>query len=235
MKKHTLPPAIRAVLDMHSYKDKLAAVRAALKGGVIAVQADQLFASPAPVADRVILRADIRAGHRILEPSAGSGALLRAINPALRASCLLNAVEINETLAGALRISYPSALVCGADFFDAVPESRTYTAGKFPLGLFNRIVMNPPFADRADVKHVRHAVTFLAPRGRLVSVMLHGGDEFRPELSGEDPGTSRRACAVAELRAFVESRGLAMSVEELPAGSFAAQGTNVRTVLITID
>lgn len=231
-----LPPALRAALDMHSYKEKLAAVRATLKGGVIAVQADQLFPSPSRVANRVIEVADIRSGHRILEPSAGSGALIRAINPALRFSCLINAVEINATLAAALQTSFPSVLAFHADFLDAVPEARTNVAGKFPLGLFNRIVMNPPFGNGMDIRHVRHALQFLAEEDRrLTAVLLHSGDAFLPELTGDPAGSSRRARAVADLRAFTRANGFFMSAEELPDGSFASQGTNVRTVLVTIE
>ena len=31
------------------------------------------------------------------------------------------------------------------------------------LGKFDRILMNPPFADGADIKHIEHAIGFLKP------------------------------------------------------------------------
>lgn len=234
----TLPPSIAAALDLHSYKAKLARARAALAGGIVAVSADQLFGTPAPVADRLIARAGIRAGHRILEPSAGTGALLRAINPALRAQCYITAIEIERRLADALRETYsPDSVlrhaVIGADFLDA--RVNPHRLPQYGIGRFNRIVMNPPFKGLADVKHVRHAMTFRdEDDGSITAVMLNDGQAFRPELTGEE-GTGRRAEAVAELRTAVEAEGLTMSAEELPEASFASQGTNVRTVLVTIE
>ncbi|MRR49383.1 MAG: PLxRFG domain-containing protein [Rhodocyclaceae bacterium] len=39
---------------------------------------------------------------------------------------------------------------------------------------YDRILMNPPFGDRRDAEHVRHAYTLLKPGGRLVAIMGEG-------------------------------------------------------------
>ena len=39
---------------------------------------------------------------------------------------------------------------------------------------YDRIIMNPPFSDRRDAEHVRHAYTLLKPGGRLVAIMGEG-------------------------------------------------------------
>src|SRR5690606_30123805 len=41
-------------------------------------------------------------------------------------------------------------------------------------GVYDRIVMNPPFEQGADMTHIRHAYSLLAAGGRLVSVISEG-------------------------------------------------------------
>ena len=79
--------------------------------------------------------------------------------------------------------------------------------------------MNPPFAGKADVHHVMHALGFLRPGGRLVAIMAASAG-FR-----EDKLT-------ASLRATVDERGGTMTA--LPDDSFKESGTGVHTVLVTI-
>ncbi len=83
----------------------------------------------------------------------------------------------------------------------------------FGLGCFDRIVMNPPFADGADIQHITHALRLLRPGGRIVALCANG---------------PRQA---AKLRPVIEEMGGAW--KELPASTFAAAGTSVRTVLLT--
>lgn len=213
----------------------LASVRATLQAGVTAVSVDQLFASPPPVAQRVINALSIRSGERVLEPSAGTGALLRAMGASLSEAHVV-AVEISEPLAEQLRRTYaPRVEVICADFLNCRPNGDDWREGLCIIGLFQKIAMNPPFQGMRDVAHVTHALRFLPPgEGRITAVMVNDGQSFRPELTGE-AGHGRRADKVAELRALVEAEGRSMTVEELPECSFQPQGTGVRTALVTIE
>ena len=74
-----------------------------------------------------------------------------------------------------------------------------------PSPLMDRVVMNPPFARQADIKHVLHALRFLRDGGRLVSVMS-ASVTFRENRLTQD------------FRALVSSRS--GSIEELPEGAF---------------
>lgn len=79
--------------------------------------------------------------------------------------------------------------------------------------------MNPPFDRGRDVDHVTHALKFLKPGGRLVSIMA-AGVEYRTDRKTSD------------FRATVERfKG---SIRDLPFGSFAESGTNVNTVIVTM-
>jgi 16S rRNA G966 N2-methylase RsmD len=41
-------------------------------------------------------------------------------------------------------------------------------------GLFDAIIMNPPFHMRSDIKHILHALTFLKPEGKLAAICMEG-------------------------------------------------------------
>lgn len=167
-------------------------------GGVQVVAAPQLFPTPRDVAERMVELADIQSGHRVLEPSAGTGALVTALDAV--PGCAVVAVEIRHTLADALRLrSSTRTDVRCADFLELGAE----------LGQFDRVVMNPPFENGADIKHIRHALSMLKPGGRLVGICAGG---------------PRQAEAL---------QPIASSWEELPSGTFT--GTAVRSMLFVID
>lgn len=199
------PPRVaRAEPPADPHAEKVKAMRAAVKAGpapVIAVP--QLFPTPPALAARMVQAINVQPWHRVLEPSAGTGHLLRA----LPAGAEVMAVEINHALAEALNPTLPrQARVIGADFLDCAPE-----AGGFTLGKFDRIVMNPPFKDGADITHIAHALQFLADGGRLVAICANGP------------------------RQNAKLRPMATTWEVLPDDTFRDQGTTVRTVMLTID
>lgn len=168
------------------------------------------FDTPEALALEVVERADIRPGMKLLEPSAGLGRLVDAafkVEPAIGEAQL---VEIDRARCAALR-GKGYAPVEG-DFLALAAEPR--------LGArFDRVVMNPPFAKRADIAHVRSALSMLRPDGLLISIMSAGVAFRRDRLA-------------VEFRELVEERG--GSIEALPDGSFKESDTSVRTVLVTI-
>lgn len=198
-----------------------------MEGGVQVVQAPQLFASPPPVANRVIEVARIGAGHRVLEPSAGTGALIRAMGSDVLSGAHLVAVEIAPALAEQLRrYSPPHEVIC-ANFLDCGANGGD---ALYTVGVFDRIVMNPPFSQVQDIQHVEHALGLLATEGRLVAVMFNDGSAF-----ADEEADTRRGRRITALRARVEASGRTMTVEELPDNSFASQDTRVSAVLVTIE
>jgi hypothetical protein len=90
------------------------AMAASLRAGVQVVSAPNLFPTPPEVARHVVELAEIKPGrHRVLEPSAGTGAIVRALfdlpfGTAFNDGTSLAAVELNSSLADALRRSFPS-------------------------------------------------------------------------------------------------------------------------------
>jgi phospholipid N-methyltransferase len=175
--------------------EEFRAMRDQLRTGqaVQVVTADNLFPTPPEIAARMVKLAEIEPTHRVLEPSAGTGALLKKI-PATDVVC----VEINYNLAEALRRVV--ADVHCSDFLSCNGN----------LGKFDRVVMNPPFDHGDDIRHIKHALTFLKPEGILVALCANG--------------PLQRA----------EFQGLAEYWEDLPAGSFKNQGTGVNVAMFKI-
>lgn len=165
------------------------------------------FDTPLDLAYEVTALAGIEPGMNVLEPSAGIGNLVRAI---VAAGGVPHAFEIDDKRRSILEASglmrFP---VASGDFLtlEAAPT-------------FMRVVMNPPFARQADIKHVLHAYNFLFPGGRLVAIMS-SSVMFRENKLTTD------------FRAFVAAHGGTMKA--LPEGSFKSSGTGVNTCVVTME
>lgn len=156
--------AIQEASNPDPEAERFEAMAESLKAGVQVVTAPNLFPTPEDVARQVVELADIEQGHRVLEPSAGTGAMLAAIHARKPkdGGCDCVAVEINSHLA--------KSLECMAN----TVYCRNFLECNGDLGQFDRIVMNPPFERGADVKHINHARKFLKPGGRLVAICANG-------------------------------------------------------------
>lgn len=78
---------------MHSQlRERIRLMRARLDNAapVAEIRAEsQLFVTPAPVCDRLVMLAEISNRDHILEPSAGTGAILRAIRDTAPGPCVM--------------------------------------------------------------------------------------------------------------------------------------------------
>ncbi|EPH5323765.1 class I SAM-dependent methyltransferase [Escherichia coli] len=151
---------------MHSQlRERIRLMRARLDNAapVAEIRAEsQLFVTPAPVCDRLVTLAEISNRDHILEPSAGTGAILRAIrDTAPEAMC--DAVEINSGLVRYLRENFNGVRVQCGDFMEWQP-----------VQYYSRIIMNPPFSHGQDIRHILRAFSLLRPGGVLVAVCLNG-------------------------------------------------------------
>jgi type I restriction-modification system DNA methylase subunit len=164
------------------------------------------FPTPRTVIDKMLEIAAIEPEHRVLEPSCGKGDIVDAIKTR-HADASLHAIEMNRTLSDIL-----SAKGHEVEFGDFLEHH----------GQYDRIVMNPPFEDGADMVHLRHAFEQLRPGGRLVSVVSEG-----PFFRVDNRSVAFRDWLV----------DIAAEVERLPDDAFkgadAFRETGIRTRLIT--
>jgi hypothetical protein len=81
----------------------------------------------------------------------------------------------------------PRSAVC-ADFLTVDPAELCMRFGQGP---YDRVFMNPPFAEHADIRRVTHALDFLKPDGLLVAVMSAGAEFRTAEIAEQFPEASR--------------------------------------------
>jgi hypothetical protein len=163
------------------------------------------YPSPDAVCDAMIKETDIRDGFQILEPSCGDGRILDAVKRHLQGNRYsgarrnVQAVGVEVDAARAAMAKSKGHAVMQANFLDVAPDAR-----------FDLVLMNPPFAGKHYLKHIQHALKFLKPGGRLVSVL--------PLTAWEDTRNP-----------LPKGRW-----EHLPVASFAECGTNVSTGLFIV-
>ena len=135
----------------------------------------------------------------VLEPSAGDGSLIDAADTVFGDAHLeVVAFEIDGGAHTALREKLEE-WAHKTDFLKQKAEE---------WGTFDLILMNPPFQKGQALKHIKHALTFLADLGVLAAIVPSNFPE-------EFPGYS------------VEAR-------DVPAGAFKESGTNIATKMIRI-
>lgn len=167
----------------------------------------QFFETTAPVVNRILQAAELMPDSRVLEPSAGHGAI--AFRAAEQAKEVM-AFDLNEAAISYLRNAAPKNVTVApaADFLELEAQP-----------IYSHVLMNPPFSKGQDARHILRAWEWLAPGGRLVAV-ASAGVKYR--ATGPYPA----------LRNLIDECGI---FEDLPEGSFSASGTEVNTILITLD
>jgi type I restriction-modification system DNA methylase subunit len=169
------------------------------------------FPTPPELVETLVQLTEYRDGMTILEPSAGQGAIVKGLLKVADIACM-TLVELLPKNWEILESLGMGEFLLRGDFL-ACDEKQ--------LDLYERIVMNPPFApSQADIDHVMHAWKFLAPGGRIVAIMS-AGVKFRENRKTVD------------FRAFVWSHD--GEIIDNPEGSFKTSGTSVSTVTVVVD
>ncbi|EGR0431224.1 PLxRFG domain-containing protein [Vibrio parahaemolyticus] len=168
---------------------------------------NDFFPTPEAEVKKLIDLADIKPGMKVLEPSAGMGHIADQI-------AALNGVDLDV---GELAFTLSELLeekghnVVAGDFLE-------YNAGE----IYDRIVMNPPFSNDADIHHINHALTMLKDGGKLVAITS--------SMAGNRGNTTNK-----NFRRYLDEVG----AEEinLDAGAFknSLNPTNVATKIIVIE
>jgi phospholipid N-methyltransferase len=164
------------------------------------------YPTPDWLVDRMIATAAIEGFHRVLEPSAGQGAILTKLAQKLQSRHQLAVCELLS--ANQLALTKLGFMVDASDFLDFTTDP-----------IFDRVVMNPPFAKSGAARHVQHAMSLLKPGGRLVAIM--------PNSIMQRQDTLHRA-----VRQQIVLNG---TITPLPDDAFRESGTLVRTVMVTYD
>lgn len=116
----------------------------------------QFFATPENLANELVYLADLKNHDTVLEPSAGQGAIIKAINNVceVKPDCY-ELMELNTVILNKTDLNFN---LIGEDFFKN--EGKTYS----------KIIANPPFTKNQDIDHLKEMYECLSRGGRLVCI-----------------------------------------------------------------
>jgi SAM-dependent methyltransferase len=117
----------------------------------------QFFPTPDDLADELVQLANVTPLAKVLEPSAGRGAIIKAIQRIIPGKV----VGYCELMPENLKIleSMDNVVKVGENFLDHKPGE-----------VYDLIIANPPFAKNQDIDHIRHMYNCLKPGGSLVTI-----------------------------------------------------------------
>lgn len=176
----------------------------------------QFFETPREVVEKMIdMVGGLQDGDRILEPSAGRGAICDIIVEKQPKKSKMDLVTF-ELFEENVKILQKKGFTHSDDPIDFlkvetdIPDSEKFT----------KIIANPPFTKNQDIEHVYQMYKLLAPGGILVSVT-------------STHWTFADGKKEEEFRNWIDSKG--GSREELPRGTFSESGTEVPTCIVVIS
>lgn len=175
------------------------------------------FATPEPLGYKIVEWANIQKGEKVLEPSAGHGAIARWFGSDTENVM----IEPSEKLASVAQMSARGNVIR--------QRFEDYHIGN----KFNAIVMNPPFGrgGKTAIEHIAKAFGHLRDGGRIVAIVPDGpstqkyfdkwyyGDENAPDKAGREG--KKDAVLVKEVL--------------LPSVTFERAGTKVNCKVLVID
>lgn len=170
----------------------------------------QFFGTPSELAAELVELCEIDNYHKILEPSAGRGAIITEIQKV--SSCSVHYFEKSEVGQKYLD-EFANIVKLGNDFLEADPKPENH-------GQFERIVANPPFSKNQDVDHILKMYDMLDNGGKLVSV----------SSTHWERGQEKKC---QNFRKFLEYTKA--DIFPVPAETFKESGTNIESRIILIS
>jgi len=167
----------------------------------------QFFATPDKLADELVRLADLEPDDTILEPSAGQGAIVKAINKV--SNSVPDCVELMEVNLIVLEKSGLKFNLIGDDFLTHNSKEE-----------YTKIIANPPFSKNQDIDHLKKMYEALEKGGRLVCIT---------SLSWEH-GVQKKQIA---FRDWLDELGA--DIIDIEQGAFKESGTMVGGRIVVLN
>lgn len=173
----------------------------------------QFFATPARLARQLAVLADLQQTDTVFEPSAGQGAIIKAIREIGFTGVIhyCELMPVNQIFCYKL----DNVNFVKDDFLKLDDLIKTK-----PVGMFDKIIANPPFAKNQDIDHIHAMYKHLKPGGRMVTLS----------------SPHWQICDNKKEKAFREwLDSLDAEITPIDAGEFKESGTAIATVMIIIN
>lgn len=166
----------------------------------------QFFGTPDKLADKLVELAVLEQHDTVLEPSAGQGAIIKAINKVC--DCIPDCYELMDINRIVLNKSGLKFNLIGDDFLANVDKA------------YSKIIANPPFTKNADILHLKKMYNLLNNEGRVVCITSESW------VSGSQKKQ-------VDFREWLDEVGA--EIIDIEKGSFKESGTMVGGKIIVID
>jgi hypothetical protein len=166
------------------------------------------FATPEPIGYKMVEWAGLKDGDKVLEPSAGHGAISRFFSPNTENTI----IEPSGRLAPQAQMNTDNANLING-YFEDLHISNKYDA----------ITMNPPFGTggKTAIEHLAKAFGHLREGGRVIALIPRGGMADKRFTKWYESDEAKNAHMVGEVL--------------LPNVTFERAGTKVATRIVIID
>lgn len=166
------------------------------------------FATPEPIGYKMVQWANVKAGDKILEPSAGHGAISRFFSPTTENTI----IEPSGRLAPQAQMNTENAKLINGVFEDLHISNK-----------YDAITMNPPFGTggKTAIEHLSKAFVHLREGGRVIALIPRGGMADKRFTKWYESDEAKNAHMVGEVL--------------LPNVTFERAGTKVATRIVIID
>ena len=166
------------------------------------------FATPEPVGYKMVQWAGLKDGDRVLEPSAGHGAISRFFSPNTDNTI----IEPSSRLAPQAQMNTDNAKLING-YFEDLHIGNKYDA----------VTMNPPFGTggKTAIEHLSKAFRHLREGGRVIALIPRGGMADKRFTKWYESDEAKNAHMVGEVL--------------LPNVTFERAGTKVATRIVIID
>ena len=166
------------------------------------------FATPEPIGYKMVQWANVKAGDKILEPSAGHGAISRFFSPTTENTI----IEPSSRLAPQAQMNTENAKLINGMFEDLHISNK-----------YDAITMNPPFGTggKTAIEHLSKAFRHLREGGRVIALIPRGGMADKRFTKWYESDEAKNAHMVGEVL--------------LPNVTFERAGTKVATRIVIID
>lgn len=166
------------------------------------------YATPEPVGFKMVEFADIKPGEKVLEPSAGHGAIARFFPEQADTTMIEPSYDLSQR-AG---LANGNARIIN-DQFESLHVNNKYDA----------IVMNPPYGNGGKIStdHLAKAATHLREGGRIVALLPRGGmadSRLNQFLNSEQAADLYQVARV-----------------NMPSSTFERAGTAVNTQIVVLE
>jgi phospholipid N-methyltransferase len=166
----------------------------------------QFFGTPNELADDLVNMSNLESHHTVLEPSAGQGAIVKAIQRVISSKEVFcyELMPLNQTFLKRIE----GVNLIGDDFLQGNSK-----------GDYDRIIANPPFSKNQDIDHIYKMYSLLKDNGILVSI----------SSKHWQTANNRKEVAFRSWLNLVNAE-----IIDVEAGKFKDSGTMIATCIIKI-